>query len=134
MPPETIDLSDRLRTLAADITGWREQADGLKAASQLPSARTDDDLLLRVEQTSGSIYGGIAAFDVLVEDVDKTSHTAAIQIVEVGDALRLLLMEITELGTQLYALRSAPAVSDAPDTPAADLAIDAKDLASGDAK
>lgn len=108
MSPENADLIERLRTMATDISGWREQTKVLKAASKEPGAKSDDKLLLTVEETSGTIYDGIAEFDALVADIDKTSHVAAAQIVEVGDALRLQLMEITELGTQLYALRSSP--------------------------
>lgn len=108
MPDDTSDLLPRLRTMATKITGWREQAQRLKATSRNSGAKYDDELLLEIEETSSGIYVGIAEFDALVADVDKTSHVAATQIVEVGDALRLLLMEITELGTQLYALRSSP--------------------------
>lgn len=108
MPAEIADLIERLRAMSTDISGWRDQITTLRAASRTPEAGSDDKLLLTVEETSGRIYDGISEFDALVVDIDKTSHDAAAQIVEVGDALRLLLMEITELGTQLYALRSAP--------------------------
>ena len=104
------DLSERLRALTAEIAHWRSEAQRLDVAGKLPGARFDDALLLSVEETSGSIYAGIASFDALVVDIDKASHAAAGQIAEVGDALRLLLMEITELGTRLYSLRSDVAV------------------------
>lgn len=107
MPDETTELIERLRLMSNDIAVWREQMIALRSASRAPGAKTDDKLLLHVEETSGKIYEGIAEFDALLVDIDRKSHAAAAQIVEVGDALRLTLMEITELGTQLYALRSA---------------------------
>ncbi len=91
MPSDTPDLLERLRITAADITGWREQAESMKAKSREAGAKYDDKLLLEIEETSGAIYDGIAEFDVLAADVDKASHAAGTQIVEVGDALRLLL-------------------------------------------
>ena len=100
------DLSKRLRALAEELTLWRSDADRLHAAAKMQGAKFDDELLVSVEKTSGSIYSGIAVFDGLVSDIEKTSHVAAGQVAEVGDALRLLLMEITELGTRLYSLRS----------------------------
>ncbi|MDB5538854.1 MAG: hypothetical protein JWQ89_581 [Devosia sp.] len=106
MTSKNDDLPERLRAIAADIVGWRDEARRLDEAARLPEARTDNQLLLSVEETSGAIYKGIASFEELVADVDRTSHAAAGQIAEVGDALRLLLMEITELGTRLYSLRS----------------------------
>ncbi len=108
MPDETTELIERLRLMSNEIAVWREQMIALRSASRAPDAKTDDKLLLHVEETSGKIYEGIAEFDALLADIDRKSHAAAAQIVEVGDALRLILMEITELGTQLYALRSAP--------------------------
>ena len=108
-----VDISERLIALAPDIALWRSEAQRLDAAAKLPGAKFDDTLLVSLEDTSGRIYAGIASFDALVADIDKTSHVAAGQIAEVGDALRLLLMEITELGTRLYSLRSdGPANAD----------------------
>lgn len=103
MPDE---FSERLRAFSAEIVRWRAESQRLDVAGKLPGARFDDALLLSAEETSGSIYAAIAKFDALVADIDKTSHVAAGQAAEVGDALRLLLMEITELGTRLYSLRS----------------------------
>jgi hypothetical protein len=100
------ELRQRLLAMAADIEQWRSEARRLRDAAQLPGAASDDVLLLSVEETSGAIYRGIAGFDELVLDVDRESHVAAGQVAEVGDALRLVLMEITELGTGLYSLRS----------------------------
>jgi hypothetical protein len=104
---DTDDLRQRLQAMATDIVRWRAEATRLRDATQLPGAATDDALLLSVEETSGEIYREIDTFDELVKDVDRTSHVAAGQVAEVGDALRLILMEITELGTGLYGLRSA---------------------------
>lgn len=103
----TDDLRQRLLAMAGDIEQWRSESRRLREVSQLPGAAADDALLLSIEETSGAIYRGIAAFDELVVDVEGESHAAAGQVAEVGDALRLVLMEITELGTGLYSLRSS---------------------------
>ena len=100
------NLSARLSALSTEIAVWRSEAQRLDAAARLPNAKFDDELLLSVEETSGRIYEGIADFDALVVDIDKKSHAAAGQIAEVGDTMRLVLMEITELGTRLYSLRA----------------------------
>lgn len=99
------DLRLRLGTIATDIEHWRNEANRLRAAAKLPSAASDDALLLSVEEISGGIYRGIETFDELVVDVDRKSHVAAGQVAELGDALRLMLLEITEIGTGLYSLR-----------------------------
>lgn len=109
---ETVDLVSRLNGMATDVENWRSEANRLREAARQPEAATDNALLLSLEETSGAIYAGIDAFTELVEDVDRQSHAAAGQIAEVGDALRLLLMEITELGTGLYSLRSRDALSE----------------------
>jgi hypothetical protein len=70
------------------------------------SQTADDALLQQVEETSREIYREIAAFDLIVADVGKLSADSAAQLGEVGDALRLVLLEITELGTHLYSIRS----------------------------
>ena len=103
-------LSERLQALATEMASWRAEAQILDVAAKQPGANFDDALLLSLEETSGNIYAGIASFDALANDIDKTSHAAAGHIAEVGDALRLLLMEITELGTRLYSLRSEATV------------------------
>lgn len=104
---DTIDLCSRLNRMATAVEHWRSEAKLLSEAARRPEAATDDELLFSVEETSGAIYREIDVFDELVKDVDTKSQVAAGQIAEVGDALRLLLMEITELGTGLYSLRSS---------------------------
>jgi hypothetical protein len=103
---DTDGLRRRLTEMAVDIKRWRSFAVELSDAEQRSGAATDNALLLSVEETSGAIYRAIEVFDELVKDVDRKSHIAAGEIAEVGDALRLVLMEITELGTGLYSLRS----------------------------
>jgi hypothetical protein len=104
---DTVDLRLRLGAIATEIEHWRSEASRLRAAGQLPDAASDDALLLSVEEVSGAIYRGIVDFEELVAEVDRKSHAAAGQVADLGDALRLVLLEITELGTRLYSLRSA---------------------------
>jgi hypothetical protein len=47
-----------------------------------------------------------AAFNALVGEVSKVSPTASAELAEAGDAFRLILLELTELSTALYSLRS----------------------------
>ena len=103
----TDDLRQRLTEMAVDIKRWQGDANALHEATHRPDAATDNELLLSVEETSSAIYRAVDIFDELVKDVDSKSHIAAGQVAEVGDALRLVLMEITELGTGLYSLRSS---------------------------
>lgn len=106
-------LTERLKALAGDCARWRTEAKELRSRADADGGALDDALLLAVEETSGGIYAGIRTFEALVADIDSKSHAAAGEIAEVGDAIRLVLMEITELGTYLYSRRSATGVQKA---------------------
>jgi hypothetical protein len=95
-------MVDRLRRTAARIAEWEAEAERLRATLGLNGR--DENMLLQIEQTAGAIYREIAAFDAIVEDIERQSPAAAGEIAEVGDALRLVLMEITELSIAAYAL------------------------------
>lgn len=107
----TDELRQRLEAIATDIDSWRREANRIREAMKRPGVVSDDEFLVSIEETCGEIYRGIDDFDQLVVDINTSSQTAAGQVAEVGDALRLVLMEITELGTRLYGLRS-PDISD----------------------
>ena len=109
-PPVAPGLVERLHLTAARITEWRADASLLRGVLTDSEGPVDPQLLLAVEETTGKIYREIEAFDAMVANIDKKSHAAAGQIAEVGDALRLILLEIVELGTAMYSRQSIPVV------------------------
>lgn len=96
------EIADRLHLTASRIAQWRLDAQRLRTILDERAGPLEPLVLLDVEETSGAIYREIEAFDALLIDVDRKSHAAAGQIAEVGDALRLVLLSITELGTEMY--------------------------------
>lgn len=117
---ETTDIADRLHLTASRIAQWQQDAARLQAILDERPGRLEPLVMLDVEETSGAIYREIEAFDTLLADIDRKSHAAAGQIAEVGDALRLVLLTITELGTAMYARETADIA--APAHPAAEIA------------
>jgi hypothetical protein len=109
---ETIDIVERLRLTASRIAQWQLDAKRLNAILAETPGPLEPLVMLDVEETAGAIYKEIDAFDALLIDVDRKSHAAAGQIAEVGDALRLVLLSITELSTAMYARESADVVSE----------------------
>ena len=105
------DIADRLYLTASRIAEWRRDADRLRGILHQRSGRIEPLIMLDVEETTGAIYREIDAFEALVADIDRKSHAAAGQIAEVGDALRLVLLSITELGTEMYARETADVVA-----------------------
>ena len=103
---DTTELQSRLNALAADYARWRTEADELKARARLINGEVDESLLLAVEETASHLYQGIASFDALKADTEAASHAAGSVLAEVGEAIRLLLLEVTEFGTYLYSLRT----------------------------
>lgn len=105
------DVADRLHLTASRIAQWKLDAQRLKAILHERPGRLEPLVMLDVEETSGAIYREIDAFEALLADIDRKSHAAAGQIAEVGDALRLVLLSITELGTEMYARETADIVA-----------------------
>jgi len=110
---QNIEIADRLHLTASRIAEWKRDATRLRGILHQRSGRIEPLIMLDVEETTGAIYREITAFDALVVDVDRKSHAAAGQIAEVGDALRLVLLSITELGTEMYARETADVVAPA---------------------
>lgn len=104
------EIADRLHLTASRIAQWKLDAQRLRTILDERPGPLEALVLLDVEETSGAIYREIAAFDALLLDIDRKSHSAAGQIAEVGDALRLVLLSITELGTAMYARQGEPVV------------------------
>jgi hypothetical protein len=107
------DIADRLHLTASRIAQWRSDAQRLSTILHERPGRLEPLVMLDVEETTGAIYREIDAFEALLADVDRKSHAAAGQIAEVGDALRLVLLSITELGTEMYARETADIVEPA---------------------
>jgi hypothetical protein len=102
------DVSARLNRTAARIEAWRAQAAQLQAlveAAQITRS-VSDSLLQSVEETAGAIYAEIDAHEALKAELAAENPAAAAELAEVGEALHLVLMEITELSTQMYAVHA----------------------------
>ena len=110
---QSSEIADRLRLTASRIAQWKLDAQRLRAILDDRPGPLEALVLLDVEETSGAIYREIEAFDALLVDIDRKSHAAAGQIAEVGDALRLVLLAITELGTEMYSRGSEGAIETA---------------------
>jgi hypothetical protein len=112
------ELIASLRATGDKIEYWRERGRRVRglANEALDTHQVKAERLLEVEETSTEIYQAIADFDRLVEEVSHTSLVAAGELAAVGDSLHLALLEITELGTTMYSVRSRepdPAKADA---------------------
>jgi len=101
-------FTERLRTFASDLTRWQAEADRLRIRTEnaLSAGQVEEDALVEVEASASLLYEEIKIFDVLMREVSSRSPTAADELAPVKDALRLLLLEVTELGTRLYSIRS----------------------------
>ena len=101
------EIADRLRHFGANIEKWQAEAARLK---QLAAASRADPVdkaqLTELEETAGSIYRDINGFNDAVADVAAKSPAAAAELAPVSDAIRLVLLEITELGVRLYSEHS----------------------------
>ncbi|WP_423066982.1 hypothetical protein [Devosia sp. CN2-171] len=108
------EIVERLQHFGANIHKWNAEAARLTllaAASRQNPA--DEAQLTAVEETAGSIYNDISAFNETVTEVAAKSPKAASELAPVSDAIRLVLLEITELGVRLYSTHSGmPHTSD----------------------
>ncbi len=101
-------LTARLRPTAQKIEQWRAEAAKIRQLRQtaVETSAVTPEILLGVEEIAGQIYVEIATFDALVAEVETVSPQSAAELGAVGDALRLVLLEITELGTDMYGVTS----------------------------
>jgi hypothetical protein len=106
-PTDITELSERLKPFAGRIAVWRQRALDITALAEkiVASKTVDPEILVEVEQAGTDIRAEIAAFDKLVSEVGVISPASAAQLGSIGDTLRLVLLEITELGTRMYAVR-----------------------------
>ena len=114
----TPTFTRRLKTLGADLVRWRAEADRLRVLTEeaLSSQQVEHEMLVNVERSAGLLYAEIETFNVLLREVAGQSPAAASELATVDDALRLLLLDVTELGTRLYSIRAmvSPALADIP--------------------
>jgi hypothetical protein len=105
---QELALADRLRPMAGKVIIWRAEAQRVRLAAMKASERNtaDPTVLEGIEETAGALYKEIEQFRLLLEETVKASPKAAGQLAEIDDALHLMLMEITELGTQMYSIHS----------------------------
>jgi hypothetical protein len=95
------DIRTTLRHFAANIDRWEAEVARIRAETE-GGQPVDSELLVRIEDTSGAMYQEIEAFKAAVAEVAKQSPEAAAELASVGEALHLILLEFTELGTGLY--------------------------------
>lgn len=101
-------LASILRDTPSKIDAWKSQASQLKhlvTAAEVTEG-VSDGLLNTAEATCTSIYAEIAKCADVIKTVAATSPQAASQLAALDDALHLVLLEVTELTTELYAVRS----------------------------
>ena len=115
-------LSERLKLFAGKIDAWRRRAAETHdlADKVVAQKSVDAATLVEIEQTGTDIRAEIAAFDKLVSEVGRISPASAAELGGIGDALRLVLLEITELGTRMYAVRWQVALGTVDAPPAAE--------------
>jgi hypothetical protein len=103
---DTPEIADRLRHFAEHIGGWKTEAARLTRLVAETRDTPDSEQLVALEQTATDIYDDISAFRTAVDEVAAKSQAAASELAGVSDALHLVLLEITELGLQLYGRQS----------------------------
>ncbi len=109
------ELISSLRATRDKIDHWREKGHRIRALANeaLDTREAREDRLLEVEETASEIYQAIADLHDLSTEVAGQSIVAAGELALVEDALRLVLLEITELGTTMYSVRSRMTPADA---------------------
>jgi hypothetical protein len=110
---EADELMRRLRPIGDKLVGFHNAAGQLHEELNAISDERPITIerLVEIEEICDRIYAEIADFNELYALIDKVSPGAAAEIVEVRDALQLVLMEVTELGTSLYAKFNGPMAS-----------------------
>ena len=106
------DLYGRLAELAQQLNVGRGAATRLRAAAYEAevSGRVDDQQLIDLEGVAGEIYVSIEAFNSLPYWTwPRKTPTDLGNLLQVGDLLHPVLLEITELGTRMYRVRSTTA-------------------------
>lgn len=101
------EIAERLQHFGTNIGKWRTEAARLTQLVALSrQSPADEGQLTKLEETAGAIYDDISAFNRTVNEVAEKSPAAASELAPVSDAIRLVLLEITELGVKLYSVHS----------------------------
>jgi hypothetical protein len=110
------DLTSRLRLTAQMTAHWRAEAERIRLmrGTAIETDAAPAEILQGIEEITGQIYAEIARFDTLTVEVEQVSPASAAELGAVGDALRLVLLEITELGTDMYGVSSHAAAAQVP--------------------
>ncbi|SFZ81064.1 hypothetical protein SAMN02983003_0292 [Devosia enhydra] len=116
------ELIEKLRPIGERIQHWRAEAVRIRAMTDetYASQSVEEARLQQVEEIAGQIYREIETFDAIVAEISDASPAAAAELSDVGNALQLILLEITELGTGMYSVHSGLPIAN----PAADGSID----------
>lgn len=97
------EIAERLHHFALNIERWRAEAARLTLlVSEARQTNAKIEELVALEETATEIYTDVSAFRDTVEEVAQKSPAAASELAGVGDALHLVLLEITELGIRFY--------------------------------
>lgn len=105
-----VDIASRLQPYLVSVSQWRADAELIGSVADQAQC-VSHHTLLRVEEISTEIrerikeLGSAAAQQGEVTELDRALLT------EVEEALQLVLLEITELGTRLYPLASRLEIS-----------------------
>jgi hypothetical protein len=102
------DLAQLLAETPAKLSGWKAQARQLSlllVAARIEGA-VSDDLHATIERTCSDLYDEIQLCSAATKQVAETSQAAAAELAPLEDELRLVLLQITELSTALYAIHS----------------------------
>ena len=107
-------LISQLTEILQKTKRWREDLEVIRALAQRATTlrAVSEEQLLSVEEISAAVYAQVAAFNTMVTGHGEPSELETTMIAEVGDVLRLLSLEITELSTTMYAALSAWALDD----------------------
>jgi len=113
--PSNDEIAERLAYFGSRIDSWKNEAARLTLfaakSRQEPASKAE---LVHLEETAGAIYSELLAFRDTVADVANRSPAAAAELSPVSDAMRLVLLEITELGVRLYSDHSGQPHSQVP--------------------
>ena len=102
------ELNGRIEDITNKLNGWRRDAERIrKSANKVLDSRTvSADRLVEVEEIAGAIYREIEQVDMHIGQATENNPNGAAQMAEIGEALRLVLMDITEFGTSMYSVNS----------------------------
>jgi hypothetical protein len=102
------ELARLLADTPSQIATWNDQARQLSLLL-VPArieGRVSVELHAMIEGTCSAIYKEIEVCSGTVRRLAQDSPAAAAELAPLEDALRLALLEITELSTELYAVHS----------------------------